>query len=92
MIRALSVHDKSAPDQKFMTALDWIAATATDPRAHVHKAASTALRAVGKCNAALHPVALAQCDRLIGSADKTSARLGREALCDLCAAGPKIRG
>lgn len=92
MIWALSVHDKSVPDQQFMTALDWIAATATDPRDHVHKAASMALRAVGKRNAALHRVALALCDRLIGSGDKTSARLGREARRELRAAGLKIRG
>jgi 3-methyladenine DNA glycosylase AlkD len=92
MIWALSVHDKVAPDQTFLTALDWIEAVATDHGQHVHAAASMALRATGKRNVVLQGAALQLCNRLTESPNRTAAKLGRASARALQAPGAKNRG
>ena len=91
MIWALSAHDKPAPDAAVLAALGWIATTATDPRRHVHTAASMALRATGKRNAALHPAALDLCDHRAAHPDRTARAQGRTCARELRGAGIRVR-
>lgn len=57
LIWALSRHDKRAPDSTFNDALAMAEGVADDPRPHVQKAVSMAMRAVSKRNDALHAAA-----------------------------------
>jgi 3-methyladenine DNA glycosylase AlkD len=83
MLWSLSVHDKVAPDARFMGGLAWIADGAVDERHYVKKAVNMALRAVGKRNAALHASAIATATRLAASSDDTARWVGRDALSEL---------
>jgi len=57
LVWALSVHDRTAPDARFLDALARIEAADPDPRPYVRKAADMALRATGKRNPALRAAA-----------------------------------
>ncbi len=87
LIWALSVHDKTAPDQRFLDALPLIEAAAADDRDHVWKGASMALRATGKRNDALLKAARTLAETLTDSKLAHSARVGRETLKDLSGRG-----
>lgn len=82
LIWALSVHDKTAPDARFLAALTLCQTHATDPRPHVAKAVSMALRATGKRNATLRIAALEMAERL-AETGPIPAKIGREALREL---------
>jgi 3-methyladenine DNA glycosylase AlkD len=79
----LSVHDKSATDEQFVSALEIIEHSATDERNFVKKAVNMALRAIGKRNAGLHSAALAVAERLAASDDPTSRWNGKDTLREL---------
>jgi len=73
MMVALAVHDKRAPDQRFLDFLPIILEGATDERNFVKKAVNWALRQIGKRNMGLHHAAI-EMAREIGSLDSKSAR------------------
>lgn len=83
LVWALSVHDKAAPDAKFVKALALIERAAGDERHFVKKAVDMALRAVGKRNAALRKAAVATAKRLAASEDKTKRWVGTHSLREL---------
>jgi 3-methyladenine DNA glycosylase AlkD len=83
LIWALSVHDRAAPDDRFVGALALIERHATDERNFVKKAVNMALRAIGKRNAALNAAAIETARRLADSDDATAAWIGRHALREL---------
>jgi 3-methyladenine DNA glycosylase AlkD len=59
LMAALAVHDKNAPDKKFLPFFDIIKQHADDERNFVKKAVNWALRQIGKRNRALNKKALA---------------------------------
>lgn len=77
LVWALTRHDKQAGDAPFLDALALAETHAADPRPHVTKAISMAVRAIGKRNTALHGAALAWAERL------PQTRLAREVKKDL---------
>ena len=69
----LAVHDKRAPDAKFLPLLRLIEREATDERNFVRKAVNLALRQIGKRNLRLNRVAIVT-GRLIRRIDSPAAR------------------
>ncbi len=83
LLWSLALHDRDAADGKFLAGLALIERAADDDRNFVKKAASMALRAIGRRNRALHAAALALATRL-AVADPAAARwIGKDALRDL---------
>jgi 3-methyladenine DNA glycosylase AlkD len=58
LMAALAVHDKTAPDEKFLRFLPAIRRGSTDPRNIVKKAVNWALRGIGKRNRKLNRAAI----------------------------------
>lgn len=88
LIASLAVHDKGAPDERFLESLAFIERAAGDDRNFVKKGVSWALRALGRRNATLH-VAAVDLARRLSAADTPSARwIGRDAYRELT--GPKV--
>ena len=83
LIAGLSLHDKAAPDARFVEALAIVEAASVDARNFVKKGVSWALRCIGKRNAALNARALALARRLAASADPTARWIGKDAVRDL---------
>jgi 3-methyladenine DNA glycosylase AlkD len=83
LLWSLTVHDKTASDEKFVQGLTLIENAAEDERNFVKKAVNMALRAVGKRNGALNTAAIAVARRLAGSADSTARWIGKDALREL---------
>lgn len=83
LLWGLSVHDKAAEDERFLSGLALIERAATDERNFVKKAVNMALRAIGKRNATLHAAALAVAERLADSEDATARWVGKDALREL---------
>jgi len=73
LIACLAWHDKTATDERFIELLPIIRREATDERNYVKKAASWALRHIGKRNRALNAAAIAEA-REIGRIDSRAAR------------------
>lgn len=73
MMAALSVHDKKADNNKFISFFPIIVRYATDERNFVKKAVNWALRQIGKRNHELLPLAL-QCAEKIKHIDSKSAK------------------
>jgi len=73
LIAALCVHDKSAPDEKFIQFLPVIQREAVDERNFVKKAVNWALRSIGKRNLTLNEKAI-ETTRIIHAMDSRSAR------------------
>jgi 3-methyladenine DNA glycosylase AlkD len=69
----LAVHDKKAPDEKFLAFLPLIQREATDLRNFVKKAVNWALRQIGKRNRTLNEAAVGTAQE-IGKLDSKSAR------------------
>src|SRR5205807_2169865 len=59
IMAALALHDKTAPDAKFLRLLSAIRRGATDERNFVRKAVNWALRQIGKRNRELNRAAIA---------------------------------
>lgn len=83
LIWALTVHDKGAPDAKFIETFELMRDAAADERKLVKKAINMALRAVGKRNEALNQSACAFAAELAENADKNAAWIGSHALREL---------
>ena len=87
LLWSLSVHDKSAADERFLNGLALIEREAADERNFVKKAVNMALRAVGKRNRALNTAAVDVARRLAASEDATARWVGKDALRELTSAG-----
>lgn len=83
LVATLAVHDRAADDRVFLEFLPAIRAASDDDRNFVRKAASWALRQVGKRNERLRRAALAEAQRIL-KLDTPSARwIARDALREL---------
>ncbi len=83
LLWGLTVHDKTAGDERFMKGLRLIERAASDNRHLVAKAVSMALRATGKRNSALNAAALSTAQRLAASPDAPARTVGKEAVREL---------
>ena len=66
LMAELAVHDKQAPDDRFLAFIPLIERHAMDQRNFVRKAVNWALREIGKRNGRLHGAALEAADRIKG--------------------------
>jgi 3-methyladenine DNA glycosylase AlkD len=80
---SLTVHDRTAPDCRFLDALAAIEREAHDNRHYVKKAVDMALRAAGKRKPALRAGALELARRLAASSAPSASFIGRSALKEL---------
>jgi len=83
LLWSLTVHDKTAPDDKFVQGLVRIERGADDDRHFVKKAVNMALRAVGKRNSSLNKAAVAVAQRLADSQKPAPRWIGKDALREL---------
>lgn len=83
LLWSLSLHDKSAPDERFLHGLTLIEREATDERNFVKKAVNMALRAIGRRNRVLKSAAVEVARRLAASEDATARWVGKDALREL---------
>lgn len=91
LLAALAVHDKRAPEERFIACFPLILAAATDERNYVKKAVNWALRQIGKRNPALnsHAIDLA---REIQRIDSRAARwIASDALRELTGSAVQAR-
>jgi 3-methyladenine DNA glycosylase AlkD len=86
LIWSLTVHDKTASDERFVRSLGLVERAATDERHFVKKAVNMALRAIGKRNRALNAAATTVARRLAASPDTTAHWVGTNALRELTSA------
>jgi 3-methyladenine DNA glycosylase AlkD len=89
LMAGLALHDKAAPDSRFLALLPLVEKGARDERNFVKKGVSWALRAIGRRNLALHGAALALAGRLAASGAASARWVGQDARRDL--AKPKVR-
>jgi 3-methyladenine DNA glycosylase AlkD len=89
LLWSLSVHDKQAPDERFIEHLPLIEAAATDERDYVKKGVDMALRAIGKRSAPLHAAALELAARLCESDAASAAWIGRSTQRELSKTRPR---
>jgi 3-methyladenine DNA glycosylase AlkD len=82
MIAVLAVHDRGAPDSRFLRYLPLIDVAASDDRNFVKKAVNWALRQIGKRNSSLNVAARALAGEL-ASASRPASGIGRDALREL---------
>jgi 3-methyladenine DNA glycosylase AlkD len=83
LLWSLALHDRTAPDARFLEGLALIEEAADDDRNFVKKAVSMALKAVGKRNAALAKAAMASAARLAQSPEDSARWIGKDALREL---------
>ena len=83
LLWSLSIHDKSAEDERFTAGLVLIERAAGDERNFVKKAVNMALRAIGKRSRTLNAAAVATARRLAASEDATARWIGSDALKEL---------
>ena len=86
LLWGLTVHDKTAGDERFVHGLVLIERAANDDRNFVKKAVNMALRATGKRNPALHAAAVATAQRLAASTEPAARWVGKDALRELTSA------
>jgi 3-methyladenine DNA glycosylase AlkD len=79
----LALHDKAAPDAKFLRLLPLIRREATDERNFVKKAVNWALRQIGKRNQRLNRAAIVTATKLCKSASATARWVAADALREL---------
>ena len=89
LIASLALHDRQAPDAKFIESLRYIESAASDDRNFVKKGVSWALRAVGRRNRALNCEAIAVARRLADSTEPAARWIGKGALRELTS--PAVR-
>jgi 3-methyladenine DNA glycosylase AlkD len=89
LMACLALHDKDAPDERFLALLPVIEKGARDERNFVKKAVNWALRAIGRRNLELNAAALAVANRLALSEEASSRWVGKDALREL--SNPKVR-
>jgi 3-methyladenine DNA glycosylase AlkD len=83
VICALTVHDKTAPDEVFLCFLPLVEREACDERNFVKKAVNWALRQIGKRDANLHGAAVAVALRLRESGSRAARWVASDALREL---------
>jgi 3-methyladenine DNA glycosylase AlkD len=83
LLASLAVHDKAAPDQRFIDALPLIEGASDDDRNFVRKAVNWALRQIGKRNPALHPMAIAAAQRIALRGSRSARWIAADALREL---------
>jgi 3-methyladenine DNA glycosylase AlkD len=83
LMAALAVHDKNAPDQRFLRFLGLIEREAGDPRNFVKKAVNWALRGIGKRNVALNEEAVKAAFRIKAQAKGSARWVASDALREL---------
>jgi 3-methyladenine DNA glycosylase AlkD len=86
LLAVLAVHDKQAPDARFVRGLALIERTANDKRNYVKKGVNWALRQIGKRNQALNVKAVALARQLASSAQAAPRWIGKDALSELTSA------
>ena len=91
MLASLTVHDKAAPDERYLEGLVLIEREATDERNFVKKAVNWALRSIGKRSPMLNREAIAVAKRLAASENSTSRWVGKDALRELTSASVQQR-
>ena len=87
LLASLALHDKEAPDARFLPTLKLIERDATDERNFVKKGISWALRLIGRRNQALNAASVDLSRRLADSSDPTARWVGRGALKELTSEG-----
>lgn len=83
IMASLAMHDKAAPDAKFVALLPLIERESVDERNFVRKAVNWALRQIGKRNESLRPLAIASAERILAKDTKASRWVARDALREL---------
>lgn len=83
LVWALSTHDKTADDGKFLNTLALMRDAAVDDRPLVKKAVDMALRAMGKRNTVLNAKARGFAEELSREPDRNARWIGRHALKEL---------
>jgi 3-methyladenine DNA glycosylase AlkD len=86
LLACLGVHDKKAPDERFIGFLPLIEKAAGDDRNFVKKAANWALRVIGRRNVVLNEAALAVARRLAESPESAPRWVGKDAVRELTSA------
>ena len=84
LMACLALHDKAAPDRRFLDFLPLIERGAFDERNFVKKGVNWALRAIGRRNPALNTAALKVARRLASSEDASCRWVGKDAVRELC--------
>lgn len=83
LMAGLAVHDKKAPDERFLELLPVIEREAWDDRNFVKKAVNWALRNIGKRSAALNAAAVAAAERIEAQGSRSARWIARDALREL---------
>ena len=91
MLASLTVHDKAAPDERYLAGLELIEREASDPRNFVKKAVNWALRSIGKRSPMLNREAIVVAKRLAAAEDSASRWVGKDALRELTSPGVQSR-
>jgi 3-methyladenine DNA glycosylase AlkD len=89
LMACLALHDKEAPDKRFLAFLPVIEQGARDERNFVKKAVNWALRSIGRRNLELNAAALVVAKRLALSEEAAPRWVGKDALREL--ASSKVR-
>jgi 3-methyladenine DNA glycosylase AlkD len=82
LMAALALHDKAAPDARFLPMLALVEEGASDDRNFVKKGVSWALRGMGRRSPRLNAASVTLARRLAASGDRTAKWVGRDALRD----------
>lgn len=91
LLASLTVHDKAAPDERYLEGLKLIEREAADGRNFVKKAVNWALRSIGKRSPFLNQRAITVARRLAASDDSASRWVGKDALRELTSAAVQQR-
>ncbi len=83
LVAKLAVHDRTAPDSKFIRFLGVIEREADDPRKYVKKGVNWALREIGKRNRSLNSAALKAAARIHRQATPSARWIASDALREL---------
>ena len=83
LIACLALHDKTAPDERFLACLPILEQGASDGRNFVAKGVAWALRAIARRNRALRAETVALCRGLAASSDAAAQTLGKSMLREL---------
>jgi 3-methyladenine DNA glycosylase AlkD len=83
LLASVALHDRKAPDEKFLDALDLVDKASTDERNFVRKSVVWALRSIGGRNRALNAASLSLAKQLAASDDKTARSTGKEVIREL---------
>jgi 3-methyladenine DNA glycosylase AlkD len=83
LLASLALHDKSAPDERFVESLTLVERAADDNRNFVKKGVSWALRLIGRRNRALNAEAVKLARRLSTSSNDAARWIGRGAVREL---------